>query len=138
MDKQELSQEDITKVAAELDVLSNMFGPDGTGKTMKLASSYLMLLSAYVFGDNDKFEEISEKEDAGTVNDPLHHRAHAIECFDEMIEMFGREDVKSYCRCAAWKHRYRAQYEGDKKRDDDKADWYIAKLRELQDGESTE
>ena len=137
MDKQEVSQEDITKVAAELDVLSNMFGPGGTSKTMKLASSYLMLLSAYVFGDNGKFEEVKQS-DSDMVNDQLHHRAHVTECFDEMIEMFGREDVKSYCRCSAWKHRYRAQYEGDKKRDDDKADWYIAKLRELQDGESTE
>lgn len=134
MDRQELSQEDIMKVAAELDVLSNMFGPEGTGKTMKLASDYLMLLSAYVFSDDDKFREVKQ-DDIDMVNQPPHYKIHKMECIDEMREVFGDDVVKAYCKCAAWKYRYRAPYKGKFEQDNEKADWYIAELKEIQDVE---
>ena len=65
------------------------------------------------------------------VNEPPHYRQHAMECFDEMVEVFGVEAAKSYCKCAAWKYRYRAPYKGKFEEDNAKADWYIKKLSEL-------
>lgn len=67
------------------------------------------------------------------VNEPPHYRQHAMECFDEMVEVFGVEAAKSYCKCAAWKYRYRAPYKGKFKEDNAKADWYLKKLSELDD-----
>ena len=65
------------------------------------------------------------------VNEPPHYKQHAMECFDEMVEVFGVEAVKSYCKCAAWKYRYRAPYKGKFEEDNAKADWYLKKLSEL-------
>lgn len=68
------------------------------------------------------------------VNEPPHYRQHAMECFDEMVEVFGVEAAKSYCKCAAWKYRYRAPYKGKFEEDNAKADWYLKKLSELSTG----
>lgn len=65
------------------------------------------------------------------VNDPPHYKQHAMECIDEMVEVFGVGQTMSYCRCAAWKYRYRAPYKGNADLDNSKADWYIKKLHEL-------
>ena len=65
------------------------------------------------------------------VNEPPHYKQHAMECFDEMVVVFGVEAVKSYCKCAAWKYRYRAPYKGKFEEDNAKADWYLKKLSEL-------
>lgn len=72
------------------------------------------------------------------VNEPPHYRQHAIECFDEMVEVFGVEAAKSYCKCAAWKYRYRAPYKGKFEEDNAKADWYLKKLSELDAATTTE
>ena len=53
------------------------------------------------------------------------------ECIDVMIAMFGAEAVKSFCRCNAYKYRFRA----DKKNGEEdirKAEWYESKLIELE------
>ena len=71
----------------------------------------------------------AEAEDM--VNEPPHYKQHAMECFDEMVEVFGVEAVKAYCKCAAWKYRYRAPYKGKFEDDNAKADWYLKKLSEL-------
>ena len=65
------------------------------------------------------------------VDQPPHYRQHAMECFDEMVHVFGVKAAKSYCKCAAWKYRYRAPYKGKFVEDNAKADWYLKKLSEL-------
>ena len=53
------------------------------------------------------------------------------ECIDVMTAMFGVEAVKSFCRCNAYKYRFRA----DKKNGEEdirKAEWYESKLIELE------
>ena len=85
-----------------------------------------MLAKAQV--DFLKHEHASESD---MVNEPPHYRQHAMECFDEMVEVFGVEAVKAYCKCAAWKYRYRAPYKGKFEEDNAKADWYLKKLSEL-------
>lgn len=68
------------------------------------------------------------------VNQPPYYKQHAMECFDEMVQVFGVDAVMAYCKCAAWKYRYRAPYKGKFEEDNAKADWYLKKLSELSTG----
>ena len=71
------------------------------------------------------------KED--NVSHPKHYnRQGGMECLEEMILIFGKEVVKNFCLCNAWKYRYRA---ADKNGEEDlrKSDFYIAKYKELKD-----
>lgn len=67
------------------------------------------------------------------VNDNVNHPTHyqgKNECIDVMIAMFGKEAVKHFCMCNAYKYRFRA----DKKNGSEdiaKAEWYETKLIEL-------
>ncbi len=57
-----------------------------------------------------------------TVNHPAHYQG-AHECIEIMKALFGREAVKAFCRCNAFKYRFRA----DKKNGEEdikKAEWY--------------
>lgn len=68
---------------------------------------------------------------AENVNHPKHYnREGGMECIDEMILVFGKEAVKHFCLCNAWKYRYRA---ADKNGEEDlkKSDWYLNKYKEL-------
>ena len=64
------------------------------------------------------------------VNHPSHYnRENAMECIDEMELIFGKEAVKNFCLCNAWKYRYRAS---DKNGEEDikKSDWYLRRYRD--------
>ena len=69
--------------------------------------------------------------ESDVVNEPPHYRQHAMECIDEMVEVFGVEAVKSYCMCNVWKYRYRAPYKGKLEEDNAKADWYMHAVQDL-------
>ena len=78
---------------------------------------------------NGKKETNEPKQDI--VNHPSHYcQDGQMECIDEMVMFFGRETVKSFCLCNAWKYRYRAN---SKNGDEDlkKAAWYVHKYKEL-------
>ena len=80
-----------------------------------------------------KFENLKKLADIDMVNRPPHYnREGAMQCIDEMIMVFGKEAVKNFCLCNAWKYRYRA---ADKNGEEDikKSDWYLAKYKELDD-----
>ena len=48
-------------------------------------------------------------ENKEMVNHPAHYkRDGAMECIDEMLLLFGKEEVMSFCKLNAWKYRYRA------------------------------
>ena len=64
------------------------------------------------------------------VNHPSHYTQGGMECIDEMIILFGKEAVKHFCLCNAWKYRYR-QSEKNGEEDLKKSDWYIKKYKEL-------
>ena len=64
------------------------------------------------------------------VNHPNHYTNGGMECFDEMILVFGRETVANFCLCNAWKYRYRALYKNGEE-DMKKSDWYLKKYIEL-------
>jgi hypothetical protein len=64
---------------------------------------------------------------------PKHYnREGAIECIEEMKLIFGKEAVKNFCLCNAWKYRYRA---ADKNGTEDleKSDFYIQYYKKLCD-----
>lgn len=65
------------------------------------------------------------------VNQPPHYMQHAMECIDEMVEVFGVDAVISYCLCNVWKYRYRAPHKGKFEEDNMKSDWYMHALSDL-------
>ena len=56
------------------------------------------------------------------VNHPQHYQG-AHECIDIMRAMFGNETVKAFCRCNAYKYRFRADRKNGAE-DIEKAEWY--------------
>lgn len=75
-----------------------------------------------VFGENRSYTD--EK-----VNHPVHYQGKN-ECIDVMIAMFGKEAVKHFCMCNAYKYRFRADMKNGAE-DIEKAEWYESKLIEL-------
>lgn len=65
------------------------------------------------------------------VNSPSHYNQNYFECIDEMVLLFGIDAVIAFCRCNAWKYRERAPYKGNADEDNEKADWYLMKAKEL-------
>ena len=65
------------------------------------------------------------------VNHPKHYTNRMHECIDEMIAVFGKEAVISFCKCNAWKYRYSAVSKGKYEEDMEKSDWYINKAMQL-------
>ena len=57
------------------------------------------------------------------VNHPAHYQGKH-ECIDVMRTMFGDEAVKGFCRCNAYKYRFRAGRKDNADEDIEKAEWY--------------
>ena len=75
-------------------------------------------------------DNLSKDTSEDVVNNPKHYKLYSHECIDEMILVFGIEDVKAFCRCNIWKYRYRASAKNGEE-DLRKAEWYMNKLEEL-------
>lgn len=67
------------------------------------------------------------------VNEPPHYMQHAMQCIDEMVEVFGADAVIDYCKCNVWKYRYRAPFKDDVDEDNMKSDWYMHAMRDLKE-----
>lgn len=67
--------------------------------------------------------------ESNKVDHPSHY-THGMECIDEMILVFGKEAVKHFCLCNAWKYRKRAIHKNGEE-DMNKSDWYLNKYKEL-------
>lgn len=71
---------------------------------------------------------------AGSEPDNVNHPAHyqgAHECIEVMQAMFGVEAVKAFCRCNAFKYRFRADRKNGTE-DIRKAEWYEDYLMKLE------
>lgn len=77
--------------------------------------------------------KIEDEQISKNVNHPDHYNTHAMECIDELEIVFGIDAVIDFCKCNAWKYRYRAGNKDDIKQDLAKSDWYINKAKELED-----
>ena len=75
-------------------------------------------------------DNLSKDTSEDVVNNPKHYKLYSHECIDEMILVFGIEDVKAFCRCNIWKYRYRASAKNGEE-DLRKAEWYMNKLEDL-------
>lgn len=64
------------------------------------------------------------------VNHPNHYTTGGMECIDEMILVFGKEAVRYFCLCNAWKYRRRCLYKNGEE-DMQKSHWYMQKYKEL-------
>ena len=130
------SYEEVMELSVELLTMSNLMAFDISGSQLLKEASASLSWLASKYLKNDTIEEVDSVDDdqiVDMVNQPRHYKQHAMECIDEMVEVFGVEAVEAYCRCAAWKYRYRAPYKGKFNEDNEKADWYIKKLKELHD-----
>ena len=70
-------------------------------------------------------------EEYDVVNKPKHYcREGGMECFDEMLLLFSREEVLAFCKLNAWKYRYRAAGKNGEE-DLKKSDWYLNKYKKI-------
>lgn len=67
------------------------------------------------------------------VNHPSHYETGKFECIEVMLETQGREAVKSFCVCNAFKYLYRHRNKNELE-DIKKAVWYLKKFIELEEG----
>ena len=63
------------------------------------------------------------------VNHPSHYETGKFECIEVMMETQGKEAVKSFCVCNAFKYLYRHKNKNELE-DIKKAVWYLKKLEE--------
>ena len=74
----------------------------------------------------------SNKINSEMVNHPSHYNLpNRKECIDEMIDIYGLNDVAKWCEITAYKYKYRAGHKGPAVEDMSKATWYTIKAREL-------
>lgn len=88
-------------------------------------------------GEKDSFTplkdvapSVNEKPVNDNVNHPSHYETGSFECIDVMLETQGKEAVKNFCLCNAFKYIYRHNNKNGLE-DIKKAKWYIDKYIEL-------
>lgn len=66
-----------------------------------------------------------------TVNRPAHYVGNGVECIEVMIQTQGKEAVKAFCICNAFKYLFRHEKKNGLE-DIKKAAWYLNKYIELE------
>lgn len=71
-------------------------------------------------------------------DDPVEHPNHyantaRVECIDVMEDIFGKDSVKSFCLCNAFKYIFRCEHKENKLQDIKKAQWYLNKYIEMEE-----
>ena len=127
------AKEEAKAAIRDLQVLRDSYsvGTDGRNVTQQAINFIMTQFDIEMFEVPSEFNVEASRTDM--VNQPPHYKQHAMECFDEMVQVFGVLATMAYCKCAAWKYRYRAPYKGKFEEDNAKADWYLKKLSELDD-----
>ena len=69
---------------------------------------------------------------ADNVNHPSHYETGKFECINVMLETQGKEAVKDFCVCNAFKYLYRHENKNGLE-DIKKAVWYLNKFIELEE-----
>lgn len=95
-----------------------------------------LIVCADTFGSmmtKDTEKENNVKSGSDMVNEPPHYMQHAMECIDEMVEVFGVDAVIHYCMCNVWKYRYRAPFKSNAEEDNMKSDWYMHAIHDLKE-----
>ena len=98
------------------------------------------LNACYVSVRKEKEQKMAEnsKVDMHQVEHPSHYSQEGrLECLEEMLLMFGKENVITWCRMTAYKYYYRAgnkEHESAEK-DRAKAMFYLNYVKKLQERE---
>ena len=71
-------------------------------------------------------------EASNMIDHPDHYKHGAFETIEEMLLLFSKEEVIAFCKINAYKYKARAPFKGKFEEDLKKADWYLAKLKELE------
>ncbi len=71
----------------------------------------------------------SEKENK--INPSHYKMKNGVECFDVMLDIFGREAVYDFCLCNAFKYLFRVHHKDTEDINIKKAQWYINKAVDL-------
>ena len=85
------------------------------------------------FDTCESFFESANRKEAETkgVDHPTHY-AIKFECFDAMLETMGRDYVRAFCLCNAFKYLWRCKKKHDTPEEDvEKAVWFLQKYLEL-------
>lgn len=132
---------ELNAITQTLYLIDDIMGKQATSDKTSYIEEQMRELSRKPLHDAETIARALEKvnNQSDKVNHPSHYNVHKHECIDEMIAVFGVEDVKAFCRLNAWKYRYRlgAKDGEEKEKDLAKADWHIEKLMELgQKGET--
>lgn len=108
---------------------------DALNFCLKEMNKYVTEAPKVYFDAEEKLVKIAKEENNKTsesVEHPSHYnREGAMECIDEMVYMFGYKATIDFCKCNAWKYRYRAGMKGNAEDDLKKSDWYVKKAEEL-------
>ena len=68
------------------------------------------------------------------INHPPHYETGRFECIEVMEEVMGREAVRDFCLCNAFKYLFRCRHKHEDPREDvEKADWYLKKYLDMED-----
>lgn len=78
------------------------------------------------------FESANRKEAKPKEVDHPAHYAGKFECIDALLETMGRDDVRAFCLCNAFKYLWRCKKKHETPEEDvEKAVWYLQKYLEL-------
>ena len=72
-----------------------------------------------------------------TVNHPDHYKTDSFECIEVMEEVFGKEEVKIFCKMNAFKYIWRANEKGGPE-DLKKAQWYLEYIDRIEQEDAEE
>ena len=64
------------------------------------------------------------------VNHPVHYQGGKFECIEVMVEVFGKEAVRNFCKLNAFKYLWRERRKNGQE-DIEKAIWYLTKYHEI-------
>ena len=98
-----------------------------------MTCKYSFMLGTVQFDNGKSFFEPANAEDAerGKIDHPAHY-AGKIECIDALLETMGRDDVRAFCLCNAFKYLWRCKKKHETPEEDvEKAVWYLQKYLEL-------
>ena len=76
----------------------------------------------------DHIEATKKSEDP--IN-PDHYKAGKLQTIEQMLIMFGIDEVTAFCKLNAYKYQARAGLKGDAVMDHKKADWYMRLYKEI-------
>ena len=122
-------------------IAAAIIDPDGQFST--IGEPYMLIIKAAEIIDklssykpdeikNDK-ENNKEDNNDDNVEHPQHYTSGGVECIDAMQITQGKEAVKSFCICNAFKYLWRHENKNGTE-DIKKAIWYLKKYVELEEG----